>query len=720
MALLILSTVLVAFYLYGRPYILYNDSDPLTYFRKAWWYLGRAGGADIPSRGPGYPIWLILTGAASFDIWWGLMASQVAMAIAAPVLAYGILAPYSRNAGFVAGLLFMLFAISYQHMNWVMTEGLFLFVELVSFLMISRYFAGAWAPVPSLRPGASRRSRLWHRFLVWLRTPYPIALLLSYCTMVKAAGSPFFWLFLGVCVLFRVEPWKRYVGPAALYVAIMMAWGTHHYLFSPVRFSPLGMPAANQAQRNFADVYYGSGYGAVNGWAPAGTAARSADGPRKVDPPTIRPEDGPASKRLYEVVAKRIASERKLGKWNVDRPESAYQLYGRYETDAELLNAIFLRPNPFYFSLVHQAALAADGDRLMRDVAREHGNAGLRAFLNYLWRHPTLPLKGPGNSYVGYHFFSKFYRQQQFFDAGYYGPRDLYLARPLTRITFIREENGKASRAFADSIRFFVAAFPQYLGIGPNELREFGSTDELATAIIAQRGNKYDGSIMGWVFEWLVVIHGEERMGDLLGAAGVEATLRNPSSPSFLLGDFLAGAVYADNGGYEALRGHMGIDFIHHAGKSFASVRAAQGANLMNTVKSGVTTLLPPRLAAWVGEFHEPTELSKDIETVLVSQYGLFKWSKPILFALMMMFMLPVIILRVGERLMVFLLLAFFVSAAAWVVAMVPPDSDPRHENVFAFIPILVAMLGFATLPQLLRTIELQAGTLRAESAPRR
>ncbi len=190
LTLLCLSAILTALYLIGRPYILYNDGDPLTYFRKAWWYIGHVGGADVPSRGPGYPIWLILTGAASFDLWWGLVISQILMAVVAPVLAYAILAPVSRSAGLVAGILFMAFGIAYEHMNWVMVEHLFLFVELLSLLMISRYLCEAWAALP---PRPTAVSDLWtrglHGFQTWLRTPYPIALLLAYDTLIKPAAN---------------------------------------------------------------------------------------------------------------------------------------------------------------------------------------------------------------------------------------------------------------------------------------------------------------------------------------------------------------------------------------------------------------------------------------------------------------------------------------------------------------------------------------------------
>jgi hypothetical protein len=140
--LLILSTAATAMYATAKPYILYNDGDPLSYFRKAWLLLGRPEGLDVASRGPGYPLWLILTGAASFDSWWGLIASHLAMAIAAPLIVYAALRRFSRNGAFAAALLLMASGLPWQYMNWVMTEHLFLFVELL----------GLWALAAVIQP----------------------------------------------------------------------------------------------------------------------------------------------------------------------------------------------------------------------------------------------------------------------------------------------------------------------------------------------------------------------------------------------------------------------------------------------------------------------------------------------------------------------------------------------------------------------------------------
>src|SRR5262249_32755277 len=114
LVLLALSAALAALYLVGKPYIMYDDSDPLTYVRKAWSFIGREGGYNHAFRGPGYPIFLLLTGMASLDTWLLLIPSQIAMAISMPVLIYGTLAPAGRNGAFVAGLLFMSFGVAYN------------------------------------------------------------------------------------------------------------------------------------------------------------------------------------------------------------------------------------------------------------------------------------------------------------------------------------------------------------------------------------------------------------------------------------------------------------------------------------------------------------------------------------------------------------------------------------------------------------------------------
>ena len=707
--LLCLSAALVTLYLIGRPYILYNDSDPLTYFRKAWWYIGHAGGMDVPSRGPGYPIWLILTGAASFDFWWGLMSSQVLMAVAVPVLVYAILAPISRNAGFVAGLLFMVFGISYQHMNWVMVEELFLFVELLSFLLISLYLCQAWGPLPP-KPAADadRWARASYGFQAWLRTLYSITLLLAYATLIKPSASPFFWLLIFVCVVFRVEHWKRYVRPVLLYMAIMTAWGSFGYFKSPVGFSPLGMPLS-LAQRNFAEVYYGHAFGAVNGWTLVETPDQSQEKTgqpptARAAAPTIRPEDGPASQKLYQAVAALVASNRESGKWNINNLDSVHQLYGRYPDNDELTKVMFLRPNPTYFQTVVQAAASAGGDRLLRSVAGEHYNSGVLAYLHYLWRHPTLPLKGPPNSYVGFMFFMKLDRFQNFHSAHHYGFRDVLV--PQTVGNLINPNNGPASKAFAKSIRFFVNTYPQFIGLGPDVIRDLGGKDGLIKFVLDHPYSaKYSGAFMGWVYQWLSLLYGEEESGSLMAQAAMEAVLHKRAASTLVIADFVQAALFSGKQTFGQTTGYLNLLYgmARHFGQTFASVNKYEEDVLKRTVQSGRANHLPAELTNQVGHFGERSALSTYLNTTLLLQYGAFVWLKPLLVTFMVIFALPLILTSVGGQLVAFLVLTYFVSAAAWTVVMIPPGGDPRHEDVFAFIPLLVTALGFASLPQFIR-----------------
>jgi hypothetical protein len=130
--ILVVSSALTALYAAAKPFILYNDGDPLTYLRKAWLFIGHPGGQDVPSRGPGYALWLIVTGAAPFDWWWGLVASHLLMAILAPLVVYAALRRFTRYGAFMAALLLIASGLPWQMMNWVMVEHVFLFAELLA------------------------------------------------------------------------------------------------------------------------------------------------------------------------------------------------------------------------------------------------------------------------------------------------------------------------------------------------------------------------------------------------------------------------------------------------------------------------------------------------------------------------------------------------------------------------------------------------------------
>lgn len=145
---LIASTALTSLYAAANPRILYNDSDPLTYLNKAWFFLAfpahfwlpalHSGGADVPSRGPGFPLFLILTGVAPFDSWAGLVVAHLAIAVLTPLVVYIAIRRFSPNAALISALLIMAAGIPWQMMNWVMTEHLFMFSELVAIALFAK------------------------------------------------------------------------------------------------------------------------------------------------------------------------------------------------------------------------------------------------------------------------------------------------------------------------------------------------------------------------------------------------------------------------------------------------------------------------------------------------------------------------------------------------------------------------------------------------------
>jgi hypothetical protein len=431
------------------------------------------------------------------------------------------------------------------------------------------------------------------------------------------------------------------------------------------------------AQRSFADAYYGDSYGAIGGQEP-----------------TIRPDDGPASHQLYAEAARAVAAARSTGLWNVADPVSRSRLYDDYVSNDDLVRNIFARPNPIYFGFLTQAAAARGGDELLRAVAVEHGTGGLFGFGRYVVRHPLSLLMGPPNPFVGLHFLMKYYRYKEFLLRGQAGVRDLFIHD--LRADLIQESYGPAVRMFAESLRFFVDALPQYLG--PDYLRDFGGPGDLKTYLVENPyfSEKYSGGMMYMLYAWLSDLYGEERAGRLMGDAALDVTLHHPTIPGFLLGDFLAATTFSGNTFFS-------IAALADFGPAFSGTRTASEAWLRGTVESGRTTELSPTMADKLGNFGSRSMFAQNVSALLELEYGFFKWVKPLMFLGTLVFAVPLIVGSRGGPFVAFLTLVFFASAAAWTVVMIMPGSDSRHEDVYAFIPLMICALGCAGLPRFVR-----------------
>lgn len=647
-ALVGLSALLAGICLVGRPYILYDDSDPLTYIRKAWWLLGREGGYNHAFRGPGYPLFLIVTGMASLDTWWVLLPAQVLMAIVMPLFIYGIIAPVSRNGGFVAALLFMSYGAIYNHMNWIMSEELFLFVQFLGFFLASRYLFRLGGP----------------------RLLYGIALCFAYAVMVRPAASFYFAIFLATCLLWRVDNWRRYVGPFCVYAAIMMTWSIYDY-YHGVAGYPTGFLPTTQAQRYFADLYYGKDYNLTIRFEP-----------------DITPESGPASRKVYEEVARHVAETR--GHHVTPDPATARVLFDRFD-DAALLKEMFSRPNDVYFAFIVEATQApgVGGDSLLYQVAREHGHTGVLALARYLIAHPLIPIVGAPQTYTARLFMANFYRYSEM-DASRY-----FFIGTLNH-NLLAEDSGPASREFFQTLDRVVDMYPQTTFGDSNGYAEiFGSEERFRAymrdpkAYTLPDGRSVLGMIEGSVYIWLTRYYGEEKTDRLMRQVAFETLRRHPAAGFLFFDNFLRVTIMRDF-------------FVDYGDDNLSSAAGAWDYARPWKTKDNRSTVLPESLAR---HLIVATDHDNNISTAFWFQYNyLWRLFKAPAFFCMTLVIIPLMLGRRTAAPACFLILVYFYNVAALAIVIGSFDL-PRWEDVGVFIPVIISVMGVCAIASRVRAM---------------
>jgi len=673
---IITSIVITITFLYGRPFILFNGGDPMTYFRKAWWLIGRTDiGGDVPSRGIGYPLILLLTGAASYDFWWFLIGCQILMAVMSPILIYGIILPYSKNAALIGSLLFMLFGISHENMMWVMTEQSFLFFELLSFFIISKYFSNQTQT--HLRKKITdiwndKNSELFGS-PIGIYSAYSISIVLAFTSSIKPAASIFYWIFIVATLLTRRKCWKSLIAPSALYISFMLLIGVHSYIKSPVRFPSIVTVEA--PQRNFGDAYYG-------------------DSLIESNESRIKPSNGPASKRLFFLVNNYVAKIREIKAWNGRNEYANKELYEKFNDD-DLTIEIFSKPNPIYYQIVLQAVYTdgIGGNKLLLEVASENGYGKISGFFKYLKNNPQLPFIGLRNSYVGYHFFSKYYRYRDFRYFHEVGPRDVLIPSfNSTNLNLLQAENGPISKKLFDSLSFYIDIFPYYADPSGEFIKYFGDAHAFKKYVIENNvTTKFAGGIMGNIYGWIVSLHGEEKAGKLFLGAALESTKKNALTWNLLMGDYFTALAYSGFGYFSV------PNLLLDPNATFQSIKKIDNDYNVQNVATRVNSGLPEGLGKDLSPVKEKSVIQKNISAMESVCYQIFRFLKPFFFVGLLIFIMPLIIERKTRGIAIFLIVCFFASAAAFNIAMIMPAGDPRHEDVYAFIPLLIIMIGLST-----------------------
>lgn len=647
--LFLVSGAAAAFYQAGRPWILYDDSDPLSYVREAWSIIRKEGGIDLAYRGPGYPIFLLLTGMASFDIWWILIPAQILMAIVMPLIIYYAVHFFTRDGAFLLGLFFISYGAAYNHMNWIMSEELFLFVQFMIIMLAAWYF------------GKKQNKAIL----------YAIVVLSAYCGMIRPGGVFYYWIFLATCLLFRIEPWQRFLRPTALYCSIMFLWGVYDF-YHGIGSYPGGYIPENQIQRRFAETFYGFD-----------SYHLSADSTS-----TIRVSDGPATTNLYQAIHMHL--DKHWGEWNTKQPETVNQLYERFRSSDELVANIFRKPNFLYLEFVirglQQTLGSREAHKLMDAVAAEHYNTRFFAVGRHIWAHPRIPFLGPPQTYVGRHLMSNYVRYPEIDENRYYFIGGLHQ-------WLIREENGPASREYLRALIYMIDTFPDYTIMDTNRYLEiFGSRDAIKEYVtnpkvkVLEDGRSVLALLEGSTYVWISNYYGETKTDALMGRVALETLKRYPVSLFMFFDSFLR------------------ITIMRHANLDYGSNVMSSFSNAWDFLKNSVwccrdmrSTILPERLAKYlvvVNDFNNPKNV------ILMAQYYFIWRILKYLWFILMLLVVGLLLLLPHTRALTGFIFALYWYNVLALTAVLGNFELPRYEDVFLFFPVIISVLGMFCVPQ--------------------
>lgn len=134
--LIALGTTLQLVYLAAIP--LTFECDAASYYNFARWIVG-AGGSYSYVRGPGYPLFLIATGALWPQTFILTLLAQAAFGILTPLIFYRCLQGLGRAPALVGALVLMASTIPFTAAKLVLTEQFYMFVVLAGAMALALY-----------------------------------------------------------------------------------------------------------------------------------------------------------------------------------------------------------------------------------------------------------------------------------------------------------------------------------------------------------------------------------------------------------------------------------------------------------------------------------------------------------------------------------------------------------------------------------------------------
>jgi hypothetical protein len=312
----------------------------------------------------------------------------------------------------------------------------------------------------------------------------------------------------------------------------------------------------------------------------------------------------------------------------------------------------------------------------------EGGKRDPQGFVSFLVERPLTPFFGPPNSYVGLMFFMKFYRYREYPPES--GTRAWLVG--IDRPGLMDPQRPAIASANA-SLRKFAQHWPRFMTLSQDCLDEFGgdATRVLAWMLDGAPSQRCSPYALEWLWTWLTLMHGEERAGSMLMRAAFETAWYEPIARRILAADWLESAITGE--------GPL------QPGWQFVGIRRMAEAEVTGAVESGKANSLPAAMKPFLGELGDRPAWAQNVAGALELQ-DFERWRlKPLLFAITAAGCFVLLLRRDrAAPFASFLVLAYLGSATIWVLVMIMPTSDARHEAVFSVLPILGAPLVLARL----------------------
>ena len=337
LALVVLSASCQALYL-AMTRIAF-DCDALTFVEMARSLSGQTG-HYLPFRGIGYPAFLVATGQTFFGTFYGTIAVQALLGIATPPLVYLTLRPVSRSAALLAAGILIATSLPFMYAKVMIPQQLFMFLVVGTAYCFSRYY-----------------------FTRDPRFIYLIGILGVLALFTRGEGLPLLPIFALLSGVWVLRDSRNQVGH---FVLAGVVTAVVFFSYSVARSVVLKDPSVRTSLSNwggrqlFLQPYYIQNEQLMRFRRHVLGTEKEGD----PEPRLVQPDNGPASKRFYELMVDLYSDPRSYRYLEpLLNPESAggvgnkfdpnniyYDMFGRFEgRPLDLARNVFDKPHEVYF-----------------------------------------------------------------------------------------------------------------------------------------------------------------------------------------------------------------------------------------------------------------------------------------------------------------------------------------------------------------------------------